>query len=149
MTRLLLASNLRDFTPKLDRVFDRPLAEMAVVCIPTAAAGEDNIDRWLIPEKAALRDRVKSFTEFDLQGKTPEQVRHALAHANIICLTGGNTYFLLEHVQKSGFAQALKPCLDHGAWYVGASAGTVLACPDIDYIRAMDKPDRAQLTDFT
>ncbi|MDP9195281.1 MAG: Type 1 glutamine amidotransferase-like domain-containing protein [Pseudomonadota bacterium] len=143
---LLLLSSWRYFSPDLHRIFDRPLKDLDVVRIPTAAFGH-NTQEWLEPEKAWLQGHMKSFADFDLRGKMVDEVRQALAEADIIYVTGGNTYFLLEHVQKSGFAKVLKECLNRGAWYMSASAGSILACPDIDHIRPMNDPSCARLDD--
>ena len=147
MKELLLMSSLDAFAPKIDSVFSRPFSELNVVCIPTAANAYENTD-WLAEETAPLKNRAKTFVEFDLLGKSYGDVYAALKNADVIYVTGGNTYYLLEQVRLCDFSGALKQRLQAGAYYIGGSAGAVLACPRIDFIGDMDDPGKANLDTY-
>ena len=147
MKNLLLVSCLEYFAPKLPQVFDKPLSELNVLCIPTAAYGEDNYD-WLPPEQAPLKSQAKNFTELDLKGKNSQEVQDAFLDQDIVYVTGGNTYYLFEHVQKSGFGDALKKFIEQSGLYIGCSAGAVITCPNIDYIGDMDDPSKGNIADY-
>lgn len=138
MHTLLLASTFEGFGDKILNVFDRPLADMSVVSIPTAAYAEEGYEDWLPQDQTMFRTHAKSFREFDLKGKTEEEVAEALKDADIIYVTGGNTYALLEHIQKSGFEKIVRKRLDEGAVYAGSSAGAIVTCPRMDFIEDMD-----------
>jgi dipeptidase E len=137
---VLLLSCLERFAPKLPLALP-DLAGRRAVVIPTAAYGERTWD-WLPGEIAPLAERAGPLTTFDLRGKDEAQTRAALAGADIVYVTGGNTYFLLEHAQRAGLAGAVAACLAAGGAYIGASAGAILACPRVDFIGDMDNPAR-------
>lgn len=145
--KLILISDMERFDSKLRGELPN-LQNNSVVCITTAAVGEGNPD-WMPKEINPLKEKVKNFIEFDLTGKTKLEVKQALEGVDIIYVIGGNTYYLLEHIQKTGFTEIVKDKIKAGAVYIGASAGAVVACPDIGYIENLDDPSKADLTDFT
>lgn len=51
---------------------------------------------------------------------------------DIVFVNGGNTFYLLDWVRKSGFNKVLDSFLKKGGLYVGVSAGSYLACPTIE-----------------
>lgn len=67
----------------------------------------------------------------DLKEKDERTLGDKLATADAIYVNGGNTYWLLHWVRKSGFGKVIHQLLDQGKVYVGVSAGTIIACPDI------------------
>ncbi len=146
MKRLLFLSLLQNFESKFEKLIGN-INEKNVVCITTAAVGE-GCPEWMPQEMDPLKKQVKSFVEFDLTNKTKEEVSKVLDNADIIYVMGGNTYYLLEHVKKSGFKELLEEKLEGGAFYIGVSAGAAVACPRIDYIENLDDPTKANLTDF-
>ncbi len=85
--------------------------------------------------------QIKSF---DLKNKTREQVANACRGVDAVFVSGGNTYYLLDHVQKSGFAEMITPLVEKGLIYIGSSAGSALACPTVEYIEDLD--DRSIVT---
>lgn len=54
-----------------------------------------------------------------------------LDKAGGIFIGGGNTYRLLDELNKTGMLQAIKQKIDKGMPYLGSSAGTIIACPTI------------------
>lgn len=65
-------------------------------------------------------------------------------------MTGGNTFYLLDWVRRSGFDNVLPKLLDHGTIYIGSSAGSYITCPTIAVAKwkGVDKNDFG-ITDFT
>jgi dipeptidase E len=148
MTELLLTSTMEFFDCKLDDVFGEKLASMNVLCVPTAAYGENSCE-WLEGEIAPFRNRVKELRMVDIAGKSYEEILPVTKDIDIIYVTGGNTYYLLEHVRCSGFDKIVTDFLTKGGIYAGSSAGSILACPGIDFIEKMDDPAKASLDDFS
>lgn len=69
-----------------------------------------------------------------------------LSRYDVIFVGGGNTFYLLQKVRESGFDKALKKYLEKDLGvYVGVSAGTVLAGPDIEISAPWDDPSIAAL----
>ncbi len=57
--------------------------------------------------------------------------REALADAEAVFVGGGNTFRLLDTLQRAGFVDLLRARVRGGMPYVGASAGTNIAAPTI------------------
>lgn len=69
---------------------------------------------------------------FELRGISADDAgREALLGAEGVFVGGGNTFRLLRTLQWSGLLQALRERAGDGMPYMGASAGTNLACPTI------------------
>lgn len=147
--RLILASMLNKSQPKIAPILKDARIGSAL-CITTAANVYSPEDRyWQTDEMNALRQLSVELDVFDLEGKSPEAVQAKLAVHNAIYVTGGNTYYLLDHMRRSGFDQAFRSWFGDNKTYIGCSAGAVVACPRIDYIGTMDDPTKSSLTDFT
>ena len=66
-----------------------------------------------------------------------------LLNSDIIYIGGGNTFYLLQELKRSGADKLIKEQVLLGKAYIGESAGAVVAAPCIDYIEDMDKRDAA------
>ena len=145
--KLLLTSTVEFFTPKLSMVFGDEGKDMNVLCIPTAAYAEAGYEKWLTPELEGIRKQVKSFIEFDIKNKKQDELLKALDSVDILYVTGGNTFVLLEEMKKIKFHEVLDFLFQRNGVYLGSSAGSIVMCPDIDFIQEMDEPEKANLDD--
>jgi dipeptidase E len=114
-----------------------------VLFIYTAAEVYDKEADWLLADKQALVDCGFVVTDFTVTDKTYEQVEAAILQTDIICVSGGNTFYLLQQMNICNFNHALKKHIQEDLVYVGISAGSVVAAPDIDYIKDLDDAKEA------
>lgn len=97
--------------------------------IPTSANGESGNKDWFF---AQILDLYKfnfkwiDFVDFSASGF---DWRERLFECNVIYVSGGNTFHLLNEVRKHKFDDWLKDNLDKV--YIGASAGSILMSPTI------------------
>jgi dipeptidase E len=148
--KLFLASSLSKVKIDLPLSFDKPVNALKFVCITTAVNPYAADARaWHTEEMQVLNSLGFVLDQYDIEGKTAADVALKLSDADVVYVTGGNTYYLLEHLQKCDFASALQTVLAAGALYIGCSAGAVAACPSINYIGAMNDPSKATLTNFS
>lgn len=68
------------------------------------------------------------------------EVRDRLRRADILFVTGGNTFFLLQEIRRTGAAPLIAEHVAAGKPYLGASAGSMVLAPDITYVQLMDDP---------
>ena len=86
----------------------------------------------------------------DVSSASYESIVSALTKNDIIFVGGGNTFYLLQELRRSGADKIVAQEVNKGKLYIGESAGAVIACPDIGYCSGMDSPEKApDLTDYT
>lgn len=147
MTRMLLVSMFQYATDHLLAV-EPDLKGKRVAYIPTAAAVErlgffTKISKWMLKAMGA------SVTVLDVSAVPRETMEAELSACDVVFVCGGNTFYLLQELGRSGADELIKREVERGKLYVGESAGAIVAAPDIAYSRAMDDPGKAPALDST
>jgi dipeptidase E len=105
--------------------------ETSLVFIPTAANAEAGDKAWLIDDLAKLRSlNFKSVEIADISSADKNIWQPKIKAADILYFEGGNTFYLMSWLKKSGLA-ALLPKLLKNKVYVGASAGSMVTNKNI------------------
>jgi len=140
---LLLASELTSGFPKIRSILADRLAGTKLMIVPTAAYGEG----W----KPDYESHYRPFEEigfevidYDLVGKTADEVKAALRKVSAVYMSGGNTFYLLDQMRKSGFFDHVRERIREGLVYIGSSAGSIIVTPDIGYADALDDRSKAE-----
>jgi dipeptidase E len=133
MKLLLTSGGLRNQTivKALDELASKPLDQLKVAFIPTAANLEPGNKDWLIDDLRRLS--FLNFAEIDIVdiSALPQSVwEERLKQSDILFVEGGNTYHLMYWFNKSGLSKIL-PELLKTRIYIGVSAGTLVATPSI------------------
>ncbi len=146
MNLLLTSSGV---VPEIRDVFLSVLPERPrVAFITTAGFGESKEPVWMEGDRKRLIDcGVRDIVDLDLKDKSEVEVGKAMEDRNVVYVNGGNTFYLLYWVKKSGFDKVLK---NFKGLYVGVSAGSYIACPAIVMAswKHQDR-NRVGITDFT
>ncbi|WP_187422156.1 Type 1 glutamine amidotransferase-like domain-containing protein [Campylobacter concisus] len=77
-----------------------------------------------------------------------DEILSAISQCDIIYISGGNTFYLLNELRKSRVWQAIKNAVKAGKIYIGESAGAIVAAPDTRYATLMDENSQ-NMSDFT
>ena len=77
-----------------------------------------------------------------------DEILAAISQCDIIYVSGGNTFYLLNELRKSRIWQAIKNAVKAGKIYIGESAGAIVAAPDTRYATLMDE-NSTNTSDFT
>jgi dipeptidase E len=98
--------------------------------IPTAATIEMGDKDWFINDlKNIDKQGFNSVSIVDI-GAVPEKIwKPQMDEADILFFSGGNTYHLMEWINKSGLKDLLPEYLKTKVW-VGISAGSMVTNPD-------------------
>ena len=90
-----------------------------------------------------------NITEFDIAGRSSDEISTAIRKNNVVFITGGAPFYLLREIRKSGFNVAIKAANENTV-FIGQSAGSYVACPTTE-MGLWKKPYRNTfgLTDFT
>jgi len=133
MKLLLTSAGLRNQTivKALDELVGKPLDQLKVAFIPTAANLEEGDKGWLIDDLRRLS--FLNFKEIDIVdiSAVPKEIWLArLKNADVFFVEGGNTYHLMHWFNKSGLSKVLPELLKTRV-YVGVSAGSMIVNPTI------------------
>lgn len=118
------------------------------VAFITTAAGMEKDAPWQTKDRNKLEELGFHVTSVDIKDKSEEQLRTEFADIDILFVAGGNTFYLLEQAKKSGFIQIAKELIARGVIYIGSSAGSVLAGPNIESVQTLDDPHVAILASY-
>lgn len=144
---IFLTSQASYVLEKIALLLPRKASEYNVIFIPTAAKPY-LLSPWMEKDRRELVRLGFAVTNLELDTATAEEVSAAVHAADIIFVGGGNTFYLLEEVKRTGFDTAVKEAMAEGKIYIGSSAGSVLAAPDISYVELFDDRKKAVLSDM-
>ena len=78
----------------------------------------------ILDELGLKYDFINLSEDIDLTGR--------LSDYGIFYVCGGNTFYILDRLRKTGVVQVLLNSMDKNRLYVGSSAGSIIMCPDIE-----------------
>ncbi|MBP2623398.1 peptidase [Streptococcus oricebi] len=139
--KLFLSSSFSDVAGLLAE-FEENLADKRVTFIPTASKVE-KVTFFVKAGKKALKKLGLIVDELDISTASTQEIADKLIKNDIIYMTGGNTFFLLQELKRTGADKLIKEEVLAGKLYLGESAGAVVTAPDIAYLQAMDSPKKA------
>jgi dipeptidase E len=143
MSHIFLTSTLDTVTGHLANNLPFSPAGKKLAFINTAAEVETGSLSWLKVDRQALVDVGFEVTDYTITRKTLQDLESDLSSYDVLCVSGGNTFFLLEQILKSEFDKFLTKQLSKGVVYIGVSAGSVAAGADINLLAAIDDPKKA------
>lgn len=133
MKLLLTSGGLENQTMinALRELIGKDFKDAKLIFIPTAANVEAGDKRWLISDLAKCKELgFKEVDIVDIAAVPQETWWPRLEKADVIMVGGGNTSYLMGQIKKSGLAAAL-PNLLQSRVYVGISAGSIVASPNL------------------
>jgi len=105
--------------------------DTTVVFIPTASNVETGDKDWLINDLLNLKKlNFKSIEITDISAIDEKIWKPSIERADVLFFEGGNTYHLMEWLNKSGLAKMLPEFLKDKV-YVGVSAGSMVTNKDL------------------
>jgi len=152
MKTLLLLSSGSFWEQDLSKYIRKALKDLRIAHVINASKDKGVHDLSYMDR---TRERFKKsncyFEDLDLDGKNEKELRNILKKFNAVFVNGGSTFYLLKAIRESGFDKVIKELLPQGFIYIGASAGSYVACPTIEMAlwEHQDKYDHCGLTDLT
>lgn len=116
----------------------KPASEVGVLFIPTAA--RMNKDPWWVREsrKQLVDLGVKHIVDFEIRKVSWNEVKDF----DVMYVCGGNAFYLLKCIREAKFDKIIKKFLNSGKVYVGNSAGSIVAGPDIEIAKIGKSGDK-------
>ena len=137
MKKLLLTSH--GFSDKLVyqaflKLLDKPAHDLTAAIITTASVEHKEKNKYAVSTKEYFEELDFKEVKFvDMEFDDPD----ILKNFDVIYINGGNTFYLLYHLKKSGADKILKEISD-STILVGTSAGAVVLGPDIKIAAEFD-----------
>lgn len=148
MKNLFLSSSFVDVSEFLETFVGENLQAKTITFIPTASIPED-YKGYVENDRKAFKELGLIICELDISNTSKEKIEEIILKNDFIYVSGGNTFYLLQELQKSGADKIIVSEIEKGKIYIGASAGSVILAKNIKYIEKMDDSSKAKnLTDY-
>lgn len=148
MKRLFLASSIDCVASDIAKHIGQA-SNLKTVFISTAAEVETGDKQWFKDDRQGLVNAGFDLFDYTLTGKNLKQLETDLAQVDVIHVNGGNSFYLLLQARISGFDQFVKKAVNQGKIYLGSSAGSLVASPDISIAETIEaKAYEAELKTF-
>lgn len=148
MKKLFLASSFKDVA-NIFADFEKDLKGKTVTFIPTASKVE-KVVFYVNSGKKALQKLGLIIDELDISTASNDEINDKLRNNDFIYITGGNTFFLLQELKKTGADKIIIDEINKGKLYIGESAGAIVTSANIEYAKRMDDVKKApNLTEFS
>jgi dipeptidase E len=101
--------------------------------------------QWLPHYREELGGLGLSYDQINI---SEENNLSSLKEYDIYYVCGGNTFYILDRMRKTGLDRILIDAVKQGKFYVGVSAGSIIPGPDIEAAE-MGDPNDINLKDLT
>ncbi|QEY26500.1 Type 1 glutamine amidotransferase-like domain-containing protein [Neisseria zalophi] len=143
--RLFLCSHFK----QVGTLLKDEVAGKHVLFIPTASIHE-HYKEYVASARELWKEMNAQVSEIEISSMPINEVQKAFENADIIYFTGGNTFFLIDQIKKTGVDKFIEKHLKAGKWYVGESAGAIVCAQELSYIKLMDEvPDDFSQKDYS
>ncbi len=143
MKQLFLTSSSEEVMDDIVKKLSKSPKEMNLAFIDTAAEVEEGDHWWLRAEKEKLIKVGFNVDEFSIKEMTKNEIENRLKDKQIIYFCGGNTFYLLDQVIKTGCDEIVKNKIENGVIYIGSSAGSMIVGKRIDLVSTIDDQSKA------
>ncbi|WDV48092.1 Type 1 glutamine amidotransferase-like domain-containing protein [Clostridiaceae bacterium M8S5] len=147
MKKLFLASYFKGVA-SIFADFEKNLRGKTVTFIPTASKVE-KVTFYVKAGKKALEKLGLNVDVLEISTATYNEINTKLRGNDYIYVTGGNTFFLLQELKRTGADKIIMDEVNAGKLYIGESAGAMITSANIEYVKGMDSVKKApELTSF-
>ena len=137
MKKMFLASSFVDVADLFVKFSEGKCAGKTVTFIPTASLVED-VNFYVGAGKKALEKCGLIVDELEISTATKEKIASAIKNNDYIYVSGGNTFFLLQELKRTGADKIISEHINSGKIYIGESAGSIVLSCNIEYVKDMD-----------
>lgn len=142
MLKMFLTSSFVDVVEQFKEFMEEDLNGKTLTFIPTASIPEE-VDHYVYNAKKEFKNLGIIVRELDISVASKIEIKKNLEQNDFIYVSGGNTFFLLQELRKSGADKLIIEQVGKGKLYIGESAGTVVTSPNIEYIELIDDREKA------
>lgn len=148
MKKMFLCSSFKDSYSLLSDFAGESLKGKRVTFFPTASAVEE-VTHYVEAAKEAFQELGMQLETVQIDEQSAEEIAQMIKQNDVIYVSGGNTFYLLQELRKHRLDDVLKEEINNGKLYIGESAGSIIMAPSIEYISLMDEQKKApELSSF-
>ncbi|EDW20021.1 Type 1 glutamine amidotransferase-like domain-containing protein [Bacillus pumilus] len=142
MKKMFLCSSFKDSYSLLSDFTGESLKGKRVTFFPTASAVEE-VTHYVEAAKEAFHQLGMQLEIVQIAEQSTEEIIKMIKQNDVVYVSGGNTFYLLQELRKHGLDDVLKEEINKGKLYIGESAGSIIMAPSIEYISVMDDRQKA------
>ncbi|GAU79651.1 Type 1 glutamine amidotransferase-like domain-containing protein [Fusibacter sp. 3D3] len=135
--KLFLAAYFKRVAPLLTKYMQ---CEGQKVVFITTASKVEKVKFYVKADKNALLKLGFIVEELDVSIEETAEIQAKINACDCIFVEGGNTFFLLQELKRSGADQMILEHIQKNKMYIGASAGSMIISKNIEYAKHMDNP---------
>ena len=128
---LFLCSSFSSVAPLFKEACPAELQGKVVTFIPTASNPE-SYKAYVKSGQKALEKFGLKVEPLDVAEASAEEIEASLSRGDLIYVSGGNTFYLLQELQRKGADKLILREIEGGKPYIGESAGTMILAPSIE-----------------
>ena len=145
---ILLMSYLAG-TKNITKKYLSKMVSNKIVFIPTAGNVEPYTG-YIDEGVEMLKSLGYELEIIDISKYDEDYLKNKLSKTECICISGGNTFYLLQELKKKNLIGLLYERIKEGLFYIGESAGAIIMSENIEYSQMMDdKSIASELDDYT
>ena len=141
MKKLFLVSSFKDVV-NIFTDFEKDLSGKTVTFIPTASKVEKVIF-YVNAGRKALEKIGLTVDELEISTATTDEISSKIKNNDYIYVTGGNTFYLLQELKRTGADKLIIDEVNSGKLYIGESAGAMVVSANVEYAKGMDSIKKA------
>lgn len=148
MKKLFLSSSFIDVAEFLQPFAGDKLQDKTITFIPTASIPEE-YRGYVENDRKAFEKLGIIVDEMDISTTSYQTIKKTVEKNDFIYISGGNTFYLLQELRRTGADEIVISAIEKGKLYIGASAGSIIMSKNIKYVEQMDDSTKAEnLTDY-
>lgn len=137
MKRLFLSSSFADVKDLFLKFSEGGHQGKIVAFIPTASIKEE-VTFYVAAAKEMFSHLEMIVSELEISTASCEEITKTLKGSDYIYISGGNTFFLLQELKRTGADKIITEQINEGKIYIGESAGSMILAENIEYAKGMD-----------
>ena len=125
MKKIFLCSYFAEVASILSESVSVPLRGKTVAFIPTASIHEA-YTQYVEEARVAFDSLGLIVKELEITQCSKNEIEKVLTSCDCIYVSGGNTFFLLQELRKTGVDRCIIEQVEQGKLYIGESAGAMI-----------------------
>jgi dipeptidase E len=138
MSQIFLTSSVSEVGVRIGKQLNAKERGLKCLFVTTAADIERGDKTWLKNDRQALVNGGIKVSDYTVIGKTRKMILRAMETTDVIYMSGGDTFYLLMQLRRTMTYDIIRKLVKQGKIYIGTSAGSIVAGPDIKYVQDVE-----------